>query len=73
MGYYFFGYILTWPTYFVRFPPFSGAFRSKTVGAWLIIMSTKPTDALPTYLLLALRGLEFLAEREIRAKLKVLG
>lgn len=33
-------------------------------------MSTT-TTALPTYLLLALRGLEFLAEREIHAKLKV--
>lgn len=29
------------------------------------------TTTLPTYLLLALRGLEFLTEREIRAKLKV--
>lgn len=28
-------------------------------------------DELPTYLLLVLRGLEFLAEKEIRAKLQV--
>lgn len=30
------------------------------------------TTSSPTYLLLALRGLEFLVEREIRAKLQVL-